>query len=488
MKHQAVALITLSILLAGALAVGSEDAPTASVLENARLAGPNALVPAPGVPESGGKYRDWTLKNGNLVPEGWTLNAWFKGELEVIEEDAADVPRCLRICAPKERDSHIELPPVPSDWAKTYHAVDFKVRYRGGPVLLAAYEYTIPGKSPAVVTVETSLGPVKDAGDPNRWLTFECRYFMPDVPFRLALGVAAGGTAEIGTAEWVPLKVDVEGGGQWLNARDFGATGSAFETTAKVTAESRQIEVADAGDFEPGQTVAISKCCPQYAARTVRGPTDMYGKCDLAFDDALEVRGFDGSGGDWLVFIVELTAVNPRRFRWSDDLARSWKGTDVPVTDDWQPLSGGLEVRFKQTDKLLPGHVLSVSARTQLYTIIERIEGNTVWLRDVPTRSTEEAVMRHMDTHALQRAIDVAVKLKRNLFIPDGHYRLHRGLTIRHANVTIEGRSGEGTLMDISDGQGAVFSVHGGVNVTVRNLKMIGHTSVRPGNRAPWLM
>jgi len=473
--------------------VRSEDAPTASLLENAGVAGPNAFVPAPGVAETGGKYRDWTLKNSNLVPDKWTLNAWFKGELDVVKEGASDAPRFLRICAPKERDSHIELPSIPSDLSKTHHALDFKVRYRGGPVLLAAYEYTVPGKAPAVVTVETSLGPVKDAGDPNRWLTFECRYFMPDVPFRLALGVAAGGTADIDGAELVPLKVDVDGGGQWLNVRDFGATGSAFETTAKVTAESHQITVANIGDFKPGQTVAISKCFPKYSARTVRGPTSMYGKCDLAFDDALEVRGFDGSGGDWLVFIVELTAVNPRRFRWSDDLARSWKGTDLPVTDDWQPLSGGLEVRFKKTDKLVPGHVLSVSARTQLYTIIERIEGDTVWLRDVPTRSTEQAIMRHMDTRALQHAIDVAVKLKRNLFLPDGHYRLHKGLTIRHANVTIEGRSGEKTLLDISDGQGAVFSVHGGMNVTVRNLKMIGHTSLarKPGtmvnvNRVPF--
>ena len=483
MKCQAFACVSGAVLLMTTSVVRPQEAPPASLLAGAELLGPKALVAAPGVPDTGGQYRAWTLKSSNLVPAKWTLNAWFKGELEIVRGSDPGSQRLLRIRAPKERDAHIELPSIPADLGKRYDALDFKVRYRGGPVLLAAYEYTTPGKAPAVVTVETSLGPIKGIEEQDRWANFECRYLMPDVPFRLALGVAAGGTADIADAQLLPQRLDVEGAGQWLNVRDFGATGSAFESKAAVTAGSQKITVADVGDFQPGQTVVISKCSPEYAARTVRGPKSMYGKCDLAFDDALEVRGFDGSAGDWLVFIIELTADNPRRFRWSDDLARSWNATDVPVTGDWQALSGGLQVRFKENDQVVPGHVFSVSARTQLYTAIERIEGNTLWLRDVPTRSTDEAVVRHTDTRALQRAIDAAVKLKRNLFFPDGHYRLHRGLTVRNTDITMSGRSGEKTLLDISDGIGAIFRIDGGTNVTVRNFKMLGHTSLaqKPG-------
>ena len=451
-----------------------------SILPNG---GFEALVPASGVAETGGEFRLWTLKGSPLVPDKWTLNGWFKGELEIVKDEADDVGTFLRISAPKEREAHVELPSFKAEQLKAHHALDFRIRYRGGPILLKTYESTVPGKSPTVVTVETSCIPVKAASGSGPWRTFECRYIMPDVSFRLALGVAAGYTADVDAAELIPVKFKVEEGGQWLNARDFGATGSAFETSAKVTADVPKITVDNIGDFKPGQTVAVSKCNPRYSSCTVRGPTAMYGKCDLRFDDALEVRGFDGSGGDWLVFIVELTGVKPRRFRWSDDLARSWKGKDVPVTGDWQALSGGLEVRFKKNDELVPGHVLNVSARTQLYTVIERIEGKTVWLRDTPTRSTEQAVMQHTDTAALQRAINLVVKLKRNLLFPDGHYRLHKSLSVRHANLTIAGRSGQNTLLDISNGTGAVFRITGGRNVTVRNFRMIGHTSLadKPG-------
>ncbi|MBT3381910.1 MAG: hypothetical protein HN742_33980 [Lentisphaerae bacterium] len=448
--------------------------------------------PAGGVLAEGGEYRQWALNGSNLIPAAWTLNAWFKGELTAVL-DGDSGTRFPRIRAPRDRDANIELPRIDPELLKGLAVLRFRVRYRGGPVLLKSYESLTPGKAPAVITVDASSGPPMGGRSDNTWRTFECRYFLPDVPFRLALGVAAGREADVRGAELLPEVLELGEGGQWLNARDFGATGSGAETNATVTAGSHQIAVAEIEDFAAGQNVTLSKCNPQYNACTVRGPTSMYGKCDLAFDDALEVRGFDGSGGDWLVFIIEVTSVAPRTFRWSDDLARSWRGTGVPVEAGWQALSGGLEIRFKESDQLAPGHVLSISARTQLRTVIERVEGNTVWLRDPPTRSSDQAVMKHSDTAALQEAVDVAAKLGLNLHIPDGHYRLHRGLHTRGANLTIAGRSGEKTLLDITDGVGAVIDVRGGENVTVRNLKMVGHTSLaeKPGtmrnvNRVPF--
>ena len=43
-----------------------------------------------------------------------------------------------------------------------------------------------------------------------------------------------------------------------LNVRDFGASGSKFETTAETTAGSRQVMVTDTGDFKVGQGVMLS--------------------------------------------------------------------------------------------------------------------------------------------------------------------------------------------------------------------------------------
>jgi len=46
----------------------------------------------------------------------------------------------------------------------------------------------------------------------------------------------------------------------WLNARDYGASGSKFQTVAHSTAGSNQITVADPGDFQAGQGVMVSRC------------------------------------------------------------------------------------------------------------------------------------------------------------------------------------------------------------------------------------
>jgi len=50
----------------------------------------------------------------------------------------------------------------------------------------------------------------------------------------------------------------------WLNVRDFGASGSRFETTAKTEAGSNEIVVKDAGDFKVGQGVQISRAHVHY--------------------------------------------------------------------------------------------------------------------------------------------------------------------------------------------------------------------------------
>lgn len=267
-------------------------------------------------------------------------------------------------------------------------------------------------------------------------------------------------------------------GAEWLNVRDFGASGSRFETIAATTAGSKQITVKNVGDFKVGHEVLISKCHPHFTRCILKPPDNPYATTPLG--DAVELRGYDGSGGSWLVFLVEINSADPLTFRWSDDLARTWKETKVPVTFDWQPLSGGVEIKLKRRE-WRPGHVITFHARNQLVSKIEKIEGNVLTLADAATRTTTDAIVRHCDNTALQAAITQALKEKRNVFIPAGHYRLTTGLSVSNpSGFVIEGVGGE-TVLDISEGTGACVSLQGGTEATVRNLRMVGHTGLGEG-------
>jgi hypothetical protein len=80
----------------------------------------------------------------------------------------------------------------------------------------------------------------------------------------------------------------------WLNARDFQASGSRFETAAKVRAGAAEIVVADIGDFKVGQEIMVSRALSHYDNQRIWGP-DRARPAPL--EDALEMRGYDGSSG-----------------------------------------------------------------------------------------------------------------------------------------------------------------------------------------------
>jgi len=266
--------------------------------------------------------------------------------------------------------------------------------------------------------------------------------------------------------------------GGWLNAADFGASGSKAETVATTTAGAKEITVADAGDFRPGQGVTVSRANIRFLSPLIWGPTEPYSSCK-PLEKALEMRGYDGSTGSWFVYLLEIDGSDPLTFRWSDSLVHKgqWQGTKVPITWDWQRLSNGLEVKFNRRD-LAPGHMLTFSARDQLETVIEKIDGKTLTLRDAPNRSASDAVVRHDDTRALQAVIDAAIKTQRNVHFPAGWYRLSRSLQVRTDAICLEGVNGVDTVMDISNGIGSVFHIYDTLNATVRNFRMVGHTGM----------
>jgi len=259
----------------------------------------------------------------------------------------------------------------------------------------------------------------------------------------------------------------------WLDARECGASGSEFSTTAATEKGSKDIKVADVGDFQVGQGVMLSECHPRCTVKTIWGPRHVV-VMGRPLQDKVEIRGYDGTQGDWVVLLLDVPE-GTRSFCWSEDRARTWTET-VPITGDWQPLRDGIEVRFNEHD-WEKGYTVHFALRGQLVTAIDKIEGDAVTLRDAPTRTVDAATLRHCDDAALQAAIDRAVREKRNLHVPVGRYRLSRGLSVRNATaITIEGANPVDTILDISEGEGACLSLSKGVDVTVRNFTMVGHS------------
>jgi len=262
--------------------------------------------------------------------------------------------------------------------------------------------------------------------------------------------------------------------GKWLNVIACGVSGSEYETTAVTTAGSRQITVADAGDFRTGQDVVISKCSHYQDKRHIWGPRQ---KITWATElgDKAELHGYDGRQGDWLILILDVPPGVPSTFRWSEDFGRTWQPT-VPMTGDWQALRDGMEVRFNQHD-WENGYTVVFSLRGHLATTIDKIEGNVITLRNAPMRAAKDAVLRHRDDDALQAVIDRAIREKKNVYFPAGRYRLFHGLSVRDAEgITIEGANGTETVLDISDGVGDCLTLSQGAEVNIRNFKMVGHS------------
>ena len=259
----------------------------------------------------------------------------------------------------------------------------------------------------------------------------------------------------------------------WLNARDFGASGSEYSTTAATTKGAKAITVQDVGDFQVGQGVMLSESNPHISQRRICGPRGVVTMGRTMKKEA-EIRGYDGSQGDWVVLVLDV-AQGSKTFRWTEDLARTWHET-VPITGDWQAIRDGIEVRFNDFE-WEKGYTVVFGCRGQLITTIEKIEGNTVTLHVTPTRTVPKAVLRHCDDSGLQKAIAQALKENRNLYVPIGRYRLSKSLYVNKPDgLTIEGENAIHTILDISEGNSACIRFSKGKAVTFRNFTMVGHS------------
>ena len=245
------------------------------------------------------------------------------------------------------------------------------------------------------------------------------------------------------------------------------------------------ITVDDVGDFEVGQEIAIFGCRPHFSEGQVWEVSggDQAGK----FKDQVELRGYDGSAGDGAAYLLDFKGEDPPTFRWSDDLGQSWKES-VKVTGDWQTLNSGIEVKLANRELWKSPRLVSFTARDHLLSQVIKVEGPTLTLAATVPRTAVNCLVQHSDSAAVQRAFDRAVGERRNVFIPNGHYRLSRGLVLNAPDgISVEGENEENVVLDITGGQGACITVEGGSSVSFRRLRFRGFSSFAEQKRMAYL-
>lgn len=272
----------------------------------------------------------------------------------------------------------------------------------------------------------------------------------------------------------------------FLNARDFGAAGSQYKTEVQTVAGSNLVTVRDIGDFQVGDEVILSKCNVHFRTKVLfeRRDTSPVNrrpwKHNQPLGDRIELEGYDGSQGCWVVYYIDIAPEKPGTFRWSNDFGTIWH-EDIPLTEGWIPLEGTIRVKINSFKEREYGCTAAFVCTDRLVTVIEKIEGNQLHLA-APANRTTIGEISHSDTLALQRAIDTAVAEKKNLFLPNGTYKLTGSLHINHAtSFTLEGESAGNTVIDNSFGnigveqqEGSCFYINEGEEVNIKNLSMFG--------------
>jgi len=264
----------------------------------------------------------------------------------------------------------------------------------------------------------------------------------------------------------------------YINAKDFGACGSSFETVAQTVAGSNRVTVNDIGDFKVGQDVTVSGCLPRCDCMRLFGPRHEHAR-NRDIDKEVEIRNWDASKGDHVVYVLDVDPACPDRFRWTDDMSRNWHG-NVPIDGEWHTLSGALEVRFDPDFDWTPGWVVVIVMRATLTAQITAIDGNTLILDQTVTRTCQDKII-HSDSRALQKAIDTAISQGNNLWIPAGTYHLPKSLYVNNArSLTIRGANPEETILNvrvdigIETREGACIVLNGGEEVKLYDLGMRG--------------
>jgi len=271
----------------------------------------------------------------------------------------------------------------------------------------------------------------------------------------------------------------------YLNARDFGASGSEYETAAKSTKGSNRFELADIGDFEVGNEVLLTRCNVRENTavlftrrdRSAKNPRPWVHRVPL--NDRVEIEGYDGSQGSWMTYFVDIYPENPGCFSFSKDYGENWN--IHPITEGWSDVGDGIRIKINDFPEREWGCTAVFSYTDRLVATVEKIEGNVITLSEAASQ-TAECKICHSDSAPIQRAIDAAIAENKSVFLPNGKYKLTKMLTIENAkSLTFEGESAVNTILDnslgalgIESADGACFRIVGGEEVNLKNLFMIG--------------
>lgn len=266
----------------------------------------------------------------------------------------------------------------------------------------------------------------------------------------------------------------------YLNAADFGVVSSSFETKVTLKAGSPRAVLEEIGDFKVGDKVRFTGGDPRCdCLKILQNNITMRTEFNHTAEEVIELRGWEGKNGTHVAYIIDIEKDDLMAFRFTDDLGRHWH-EGIKITGEWQPLSGGLEVRFKPIERDR-GFSLGIVMRSYFTATVEAIEGNTLILDRAP-KTSAEGVACHSNTEALQGAIDQALAMKKNLFLPNGYYKIDKTLVVKEpTSFTLRGESAENTVLDIGDGEigieapgGACVNPIGGTEFNMYDLSLRG--------------
>ena len=273
---------------------------------------------------------------------------------------------------------------------------------------------------------------------------------------------------------------------KFLNARDFGALGSDYETGVLATADSNAFTVDDIGDFKVGEEVLIIGCNPHFAAEQIfnrRDPSPVNPRKyihHMPYDGRVEVEG--ATKENWVVYMFDIAPDRPNHFRWTKDFCKTWSEEIEIVDGAFAEIDGDIRIKINDFEERHYGCTIIAIASSRMVALIEKIEGNTVYLSKSATASGK-FVMQHSDTYPIQQAINAALKEKKSVYLPNGKYRLTSSLYIENAtSFTFEGESGVDTILvnelghlGIERPEGSCFIIRGGTEVNVKNVFMTGN-------------
>lgn len=273
----------------------------------------------------------------------------------------------------------------------------------------------------------------------------------------------------------------------FLNARDFGASGSDFVSKALSCTNTNEIRLESIGDFKVGDEILIKGAFIHQTAKYLFekkdsspiNPRPWHHNREL--ESEIELRGYNGEHGGRAVYFIDFDPDEIGYLRWSVDFGRSWN-EHIPAPDgEYVSLEADVKIKINSLPERLFGATVVIVCSDMLIATVTAVKGNVLYISEKANR-TAECTVSHSDTAAIQRAINAAIKDSKSVFLPKGKYKITKSLIIDSpASFTFEGECAEETVIDNSLGnvgverpEGSCFIIRGGKEFNLKNLTMLG--------------